>query len=127
VCIGKRQRGTLLLFSSLRLKKEGKAIEKMCPNRSYRPGSRGSGYPLQVRTRKASLAGFPLLSFTQNNQGGCLHLNSPPILGEPVPRFWAGSCPGGGKGCSAACTHRHKTNHPHNSKIPLSIACDGEG
>jgi|GEM_PF-3722308 hypothetical protein len=24
-------------------------------------------------------------------------LNSPPILGEPVPRFWAGSSPGGGK------------------------------
>jgi hypothetical protein len=31
-----RQRGTLLLFSSLRLKKEGKAIEKMCPNSSCR-------------------------------------------------------------------------------------------
>jgi hypothetical protein len=31
-----------------------------CPSQSL-----GSGYPFQVRTRKASLAGFPLLSLTR--------------------------------------------------------------
>ena len=78
MCIGKRQRGPLLLFSSLRLKKEGKAIEKMCPNRSYRQaGTPRAAPPESGEKLTARACGRQ----AQADPKGLLHYNSPPNLG----------------------------------------------